>query len=181
MPSRRRVLAHAAGIGAAAALTGCVLDTSNDSSLSLRLEHVPRERLGQRLATPVEELQPRARETAVAGLANGTTAYGRPPLAAGEVVVADGTYYEVRVTQNGTATVERPVVESEAVSAPDGSVGDWGGLSRSDAEALRCAVATRDEPDARPCVLPGEDSDFWPEPRFRYSRPGPRTTDATSD
>lgn len=173
MLTRRTVLAHIAGLGGTTALAGCVLDTTNDSSMSIHLEEVPREQLGQKDAFTPDELEPIARETVSDGLTNGTTVYGTKPLAAGTFVVSNGSYYVVRITQNGTEAVERPVLEAEKVSSPNGTVRDWGNLSRSDALTLRCAVTTRDEQDAHPCVIfSGSDSAFWPELRFQYLESG---------
>lgn len=175
MPTRRRVLGHVGALGAAASLGGCFWDTTNDSFLAVRLEPVPRADLGQNEVVAEEELGPRAGRIVDEGLANGTSAYGRQPhaLTGHAFVRDDGTYYAVRRSENGTETVERPVLEAEPVETADGSVSDRGNLSESDGRALRCAVSTADERDPHPCVVhEGEASAFWPESRFRYLERG---------
>lgn len=172
---RRHALTLLVVLSGTIAFTGCLWDTTNDSSMAVQLEEVPREQLGQEDALVPAQMEPRAREIVNDGLANGTIAHGRKPLSNGTFISSNGSYYAVHVSKNGTATVERPVLEAEKVSAPNGSVSDWGNLSRSDSQTLRCAVSTRDRQDI-PCVIfRGSDSAFWPELRFQYLESGDST------
>ena len=176
VPSRRRVLAQASGLGATATLGGCLWNLGGASSrLAIRFEPVSRADLGREAVVTASELQPRARRVVHEGLGNGTAVYGRKPRAFADhaVVSVDGTYYAVGVVENGSETVERPVLEAELVDTTNGSVSDWGNLSRSDALTLRCAVSVRDDGDDHSCVVyDGDASAFWPEPRFRYLERG---------
>lgn len=175
MPTRRQVLIGGSGLGATATLGGCLGDLGGSSSrLAIRLEPVSRPELGQKDVVAVDDLGPRARSVVDDGLANGATAYGRKPrsFVGHPFVRVDGAYYAIQVTENGSEEVERPVLEAEQVDTADGSVSDWGNLSRSDGFTLRCAVSARDDDD-RSCVVHGGNaSAFWPEPRFRYLERG---------
>lgn len=176
MVDRRTLLGALTGIAGMTALTGCLWDSSNGSSLTIQLNEVPREQLGQSKAYKLEKVEPRAREIVREGLINGTTVYGTKPLEAGTFVLSDGSYYAVRVMQNGTETVERPVLDAERVAAPNGSVSDSRELSRSDTLTLKCAVSTHDRQDTRPCVIfAGNHSVFWPELQVQYFERGDET------
>lgn len=176
MPSRRSLLAGLGSMGATIPLAGCFWDVTNDSSLTLEMESVSRDELGQARVRPVAEQGPWVRQVVARGLENGTTVYGRKPLERSDFLDVDGTYYAVHVSKNGTATVERPVLEATEVAAPDGPVNDWGNVSRADGLTLRCAVSTRDRNDLPGCVIyGGNESAFLPKPRFRYLESGEET------
>lgn len=176
MTTRRQVLASAGGLGGVTALAGCPLYTGNDSSMAIYIEDVSREDLGQNYVVAADELEPRARAVVREGLSNGTIVHGTKPIRSDEIVLLDGSYYAVQITENGTETVTRPVLDATEVASADGTAADWGNLSESDALTLRCAVSTRDERDAPPCVVfAGNDSAFWPDLRFRYFEGGDET------
>ncbi len=172
MVTRRTVLSSLTTIGVTSTFTGCLWDTSNDSSLAIHLETVSRRDLGQINVVDEGELTPRARSVFSEGLTNGTIAFGTQPFESGEVVHSGGSYYAVQVSENGTEAVQWPVLDATEVSTANGSVSDWGNLSRSDAYTLRCAVSSR----GNPCpIYAGNHSVFWPELRFRYLESGDET------
>ncbi|MFB6155183.1 MAG: hypothetical protein ABEJ22_04755 [Haloferacaceae archaeon] len=170
MPSRRRVLGAVATL---AASSGCVFDRNlgSGSSKSLHFESVPESELGAAYVADESEWTPVQRSLVGDGVPGEADAYGVRPFEADEFVLADGIYYEVSVTEDGTETVERPVLSAEAVDEADGEVGDFGNLSPTDLQAVKCAVASTDDDSPDPCVIhAGEASAFWPDPDFEYVR-----------
>jgi hypothetical protein len=166
MVTRRRFLARASSLGAVAALAGCALN-SDDSSLGIELTRVPSEELVESEVRAMGELDDRARAVVRDALDGGVTVYGARPVDGGGFVRLDGSYYVVRVTDDGSGTVTRPVLEADVVSDADGPVGDWSSVSGSDSRTLRCAVSTAGD-EGEPCVIHDDDSAFRPEPPFRY-------------
>lgn len=174
MVTRRNLLTRSVAVGATATLTGCLWDAQSTSSLSLHLERVPRDELGQQRVDDVADLTPRERDVFEAGRTNGTVASGRKPVESSVVIRRAGTSYAVTVRADGTETGTRPVLEATAVSTANGSVGNPSNLSESDGRTYRCAIAGRERGDANPCVViyGGDESAFRPEPRFRYVERG---------
>jgi len=174
MVSRRAVLGHVAALGGATTLTGCLFGAfSNGSSLAIHMTAVSSSELEPEAVPTLDDLEPRARTVVSEGLSDGTITYGRNPLANGSYVAVDGAYYVATVEANGTEAVERPVLEAEAVSESDGTIGAWEDVDSSDEFTLRCAIQAPDRVYEPPCVvLGGNHSAFWPELQFQYFEPG---------
>ena len=171
----RRALLSSLASGGVAALAGC-LDTTNDSSLAVELNRVPKAQLGQPDTVSTDELDADVRAVASDGLGDGTTFTGAQRLDPEEFVVVNGSYYTVAIARAGSGTVARPVLEAEPVSDVDGPVGAWGNLSDSDTTTLRCALSNSERSAVRPCLIPRQnDSTFWPSLQFQYFQHRERT------
>lgn len=165
MPSRRQVLASAAAAASAGA-GGCLFGRGGaGSEMILEFEPVERGAVGQRAVYASEEWT--ATQRALLGDDPGTdaVAYGHQPFHEGDIVRANGRYYAVSVSENGTGTVTRPVLEAEPVEDDGGDAVELDSLAPADAMTLKCALASARGDGPEPCVVHGgEGSVFWPDP-----------------
>lgn len=166
MPSRRTVLG---GLLGSAGFSGCVMDRENASELALHFEPVDADALGDADLYRSDEWTPTQQQLLAAGATNETAAYGHRPFDDGDAIHVNGTYYDISVQENGTATVLRPVLRAEPVSESNGEVGNFSAVSELDQRALKCAVASADGKGPEPCILhAGNRSAFWPTLEFEY-------------
>ncbi len=156
--------------------SGCALDPYNDSSLSLHFEPVTDSNLGDEFLYTTADWSELQQELVNEGVPNGTTTSGHRPFRTGDFIEVDGTYYEISVTENGRTPVKTPLLVATPVEEPDGNVGDFGTLSDTDVETLRCALSTaREGEKTRPCpIFGGESSSFLPKPAFEFIEHGSR-------
>jgi hypothetical protein len=145
---------------------GCLFGRDGtESETILEFEPVEQSDVGRRTVYTRTEWSPTQRALLGDDPGSDAVAYGYQPFHEGDVVHTDGTYYAVSVTEGGTETVTRPVLEAASVDGHSGEAVELSSLSDADRMTLKCALASADGDGPEPCVVHGgERSAFWPDP-----------------